>query len=79
MEKKNTLWVVVTWDNESARLTSKQSWDTKEAAKDDVRCWYFDSKEDENCEGAQIDDDGLFACAIINGRYESCEAFETEI
>ena len=79
MEKKNTLWAVVTWDNESARLTSKRTWNTESAAKDDVRCWYFDSKEDENCEGVQIDDDGLFACAIINGRYESCEAFEVEI
>ena len=79
MEKKNTLWAVVTWDNESARLTSKRTWNTESAAKDNVRVWYFNAKEDENCEGVQIDDDGLFACAIINGRYESCEAFEVEI
>jgi hypothetical protein len=79
MEKKNTRRAVVTWDNESARLTSKRTWNTESAAKDDVRCWYFDSKEDENCESAQIDDDGLFACARINGRDESCEAFEVEI
>jgi hypothetical protein len=78
MEKKNTLWVVVTWDNESARLTSKKTWNTESAAKDDVYAWYVEAKTDENCEGAQIDDDGLFACAIINGRDESCEAFEVE-
>ena len=79
MEKKNTLWAVVTWDNESARLTSKKTWNTESAAKDDVYAWYVEAKTDENCEGAQIDDDGLFACAIINGRDESCEAFEVEI
>lgn len=79
MEKKNTLWVVVTWDNESARLTSKRTWNTDSAAKDDVYAWYVESKTDENCEGVQIDDDGLFACATINGREESCEAFEVEI
>lgn len=79
MEKKNTLWVVVTWDNESPRLTSKKTWNTEDAAKDDVYAWYVESKTDENCYGAQIDDDGLFACAIINGREENCEAFEVEI
>ncbi len=78
MEKKN-IWIVVTWDNESARLTSKKSWNTEDAAKDDVYAWYVESKTDENCEGAQIDDDGLFACAIINGREESCETFEIEL
>lgn len=79
MENKNTLWVVVTWDNESPRLTSKKTWNTEDAAKDDVYAWYVEAKTDENCEGAQIDDDGLFATAIINGREESCEAFEVEI
>ena len=79
MEKENALWAVVTWDNESARLTSKRTWNTESAAKDNVRVWYFNAKEDENCEGAQIDDDGLFACAKINGREENCEAFEVEI
>jgi hypothetical protein len=79
MEKKNTLWAVVTRDNESPRLTSKKTWNTEDAAKDDVHAWYVESKTDENCESVQIDDDGMFACAIINGRYESCEAFEVEI
>lgn len=79
MEKKNTLWVVVTWDNESARLTSKKTWNTESVAKDHVYAWYFEAKTDENCEGVQIDDDELFACATINGREESCEAFEVEI
>lgn len=79
MEKENTLWAVVTWDNESTRLTSKRTWNTESAAKDNVRVWYFNAKEDKNCEGVQIDDDGLFACATINGREESCEAFEVEI
>lgn len=79
MEKKNTIWVVVTWDNESPKLTSKRTWNTELAAKDSVRVWYFNAKEDENCEGAQLDDDGLFACARINGREEYCEAFEVEI
>jgi hypothetical protein len=79
MEKTNALWVVVTWDNESPRLTSKKTWNTEDAAKDDVYAWYVESKTDENCEGAQIDGDGLFACARINGREESCEAFEVEI
>ena len=79
MEKKNTLWVVVTWDNESPKLTSKKTWNTESTAKDDVYAWYVESKTDENCEGAQIDDDWLFATAIINGHEESCEAFEVEI
>lgn len=75
MEEKNDTWIVVTWDNESPKLTSKRTWDTESAAKDDVYAWYVDSKTDENCESAQIDDDGLFACARINGREEYCEAF----
>lgn len=79
MEKKNTIWVVVTWDNESARLTSKSSCETESAAKIEVNNWYVVSETDENCEGAQIDDDFLFACARINGREEYCEAFEVEI
>lgn len=79
MENENKIWVVVTWDNESPRLTSKKTWNTEDAAKDDVYAWYVESKTDENCEGAEIDDDWLFATAIINGREESCEAFEVEI
>jgi hypothetical protein len=65
--------------NEPPRLTSKKTWNTEDDAKDDVYAWYVESKTDEHCEGAQIDDDWLFATAIINGREESCEAFEAEI
>jgi len=79
MEEKNTLWTVVTWDNESARLTSKRGFKTKQEAKDEVYIWFVEAKTDENCECEQIDDDGLFACTSINGREEYCEAFEVEI
>ena len=76
--EKKSIWVVVTGDSESARLTDKTTWDTESVAKNDVYAWYVEAKTDENCEGVQIDDDGLFACAYINGRYEFCEAFEVE-
>ena len=79
MEKKNTIWVVVTWDNESARLTSKRSVKTMDEAENAVLTWYEESCDDENCEGAQIDSDNLFAAAYINGRDETIQAFEVEI
>lgn len=78
MEKKS-IWVVVTGDSESPRLTSKTTHRTKEAAETDVLCWYDNSLDDENCESAQLEEDGLFACATINGRFEFCEAFEVEL
>ena len=67
--------MVVTWDNESPRLTSKTQIGNESEAKDNVRTWYYESYNDPNCEGAEISDDGLFATATINGRWESCEAF----
>lgn len=76
--KKESIWVVVTGDSESARLTNKTTHRSREAAETDVLCWYDNSIDDKNCEGAQLDEDGLFACAYINGRYEFCEAFEAE-
>ena len=76
--ENTTKWVAVTWDNESPRLTSKRQWDNESEAKDDVRTWYYESSKDPNCEGATISDDGLFATATINGRWESCEAFPIE-
>ena len=79
MEKKNTIWVVVTWDNESARLTGFSKVDTIESAERDVVDWYNDANEDENCEYAQLDDDNLFATALINGREENTQAFEIEL
>lgn len=87
MKNKNTLWVVVTWDNESAGLTSKKAVKTEEEAKNEVKMWYETTLDEYNNdeEGVgyyapgTLDDDCLFACINNYGRYESCEAFEVEI
>ena len=85
MEKKNTLWVVVTWDNESARLTSKKAVITEAEAKNEVKKWYYTALDEYNNDDegyyapGTLDDDCLFACIDNYGRYESCEAFEVEI
>ena len=76
MEKKNTIWVVVTWDSESARLMSKMTCNSYEEAANIVGAFYLSAKVDKNVEGAQLDDDRMFACCTINGRDEFCEAFE---
>ena len=85
MEKKNTIWVVVTWDNESARLTSKKSVKTEQDAKEEVKSWYNLTLEEYNNDdkgyyaAGTLDDDCLFAIIDNYRRYESCEAFEVEI
>lgn len=85
MEKKNTIWVIVTWDNESAKLTTKKSVKMEYDAKNEVKKWYYTTLDEYNNDDegyytpGTLDDDCLFACINNYGRYESCEAFEVEI
>lgn len=85
MEKKSTIWVVVTWDNDEARLTSKVSVKTEQEAKENVKSWYentlgeYNNDDDGYYAPGTLDDDCLYACINNHGRYESCEAFEVEI
>ena len=79
MEKKNTIWVVVTWDNDAAKLTSKQRFLTRDAAEAEVLCWYMQTMNEYEDASGQRDSDNLYACVWHGGLYENCEAFEVEL